>query len=255
MGGIWETASFALRAVGQRNQQLQVISTLSTLLLLLSQLWINAFAYVTAGRLIHCFSPTHAALGIRAIKIGQIFVGCDIISFIVQIIGGLLRWEVLVWALYAVLALITIRITYRLVEFAGGFEPTNKVLYNENYLLFLDGVADAAGRTGADTHTSWGCVAGTRFFISKEAALVEPGSETRVQACYKGAGGLGKGSRIAFQRAVELPATRLRAGDQGKISGYVTFRSLRTLRAYCTLRIHHQHLASSPNRREAFVKV
>lgn len=90
MGGIWETASFALRAVGQRNQQLQVISTLSTLLLLLSQLWINAFAYVTAGRLIHCFSPTHAALGIRAIKIGQIFVGCDIISFIVQIIGGLL---------------------------------------------------------------------------------------------------------------------------------------------------------------------
>lgn len=292
MGGIWETTSFAPRAVGQRNQQSQVISTLSTLLLLLFPLWINAFAYMTAGRLIHCFSPTHAALGIRAIKIGRIFVWCDIFSFIVQIIGGLLlmpgnnvdsirlglkiymggvglqqlsilgfsaliwrfhwkkkngervystiykdegdrerdrrgkwslyrRWEVLVWALYAVLALITVGLLglrTRLKTDSPTTDPDYIPPCRIRWRVRTDKqgplqrelppvsrrVADAAGRTGADTHTSWGCIAGTRFFISKEAALVDLGSETRVQACYKGA--------EDWERAAELHA-RERANE------------------------------------------
>lgn len=29
---------------------------------------------------------------------------------------------------------------YRLIEFAGGFSPSNKILYDENYLLYLDGL-------------------------------------------------------------------------------------------------------------------
>lgn len=32
------------------------------------------------------------------------------------------------------------RIMYRLIEFAGGFSPSNKILYDENYLLYLDGL-------------------------------------------------------------------------------------------------------------------
>ncbi|KAF9628944.1 putative rta1 domain protein [Lasiodiplodia theobromae] len=208
-GAFWETASFALRALGQRNQQSQSIATLSQFLLLLSPLWINAFAYMTAGRLIHCFSATHAALGMPATRIGRVFVWCDVVSFVVQAIGGLLlapgntaeamrlglrvymvgvgvqevfivvfavlvgkfhwgkrrgergyvkeveeggqgwggwgawlyrRWELLTYVLYAVLVLITIRIMYRLIEFARGFDPSNKILYNESYLLYLDGL-------------------------------------------------------------------------------------------------------------------
>lgn len=46
---------------------------------------------MTAGRLIHFFGrTTHAALGMRATRIGRVFVWCDVVSFVIQAIGGLL---------------------------------------------------------------------------------------------------------------------------------------------------------------------
>ena len=50
-------------------------------------------------------------------------------------------WKWVTYSLYAVLALITMRIIFRLVEFSGGVEPgENELPYKEGYVLGLDAV-------------------------------------------------------------------------------------------------------------------
>ncbi|CAN9085762.1 unnamed protein product [Alternaria alternata] len=66
MGAIWELASFILRTLGTRNQQNEAYATASTLLFLLAPLWINAFVYMTAGRLIYFLHPKKRLWGIKA---------------------------------------------------------------------------------------------------------------------------------------------------------------------------------------------
>ncbi|KAI1334609.1 RTA1 like protein-domain-containing protein [Xylariaceae sp. FL0016] len=48
------------------------------------------------------------------------------------------RWARLLVALYIVLGLITIRIIYRIAEFAGGITPSNPVPFHEEYSYVLD---------------------------------------------------------------------------------------------------------------------
>jgi len=89
-GAIWEFVSFILRALGTRNQQNEALVILSTLLFLLAPLWINAFVYMTAGRLVYFLHPRKKLWRIEAVKIGRWFVGLDIFSFIVQAAGGVM---------------------------------------------------------------------------------------------------------------------------------------------------------------------
>ncbi|KAH8636559.1 hypothetical protein IG631_08394 [Alternaria alternata] len=90
MGAIWELASFILRSLGTRDQQNEAYATASTLLFLLAPLWINAFVYMTAGRLVYFLYPKNRLWGIEAVKMGRWFVWLDILSFIVQAAGGLM---------------------------------------------------------------------------------------------------------------------------------------------------------------------
>lgn len=48
------------------------------------------------------------------------------------------RWQWVTYALYATLSLITMRIIFRLVEFAAGTEVSNPLPYHEKYALILD---------------------------------------------------------------------------------------------------------------------
>ncbi|KAF2739765.1 hypothetical protein EJ04DRAFT_508626, partial [Polyplosphaeria fusca] len=88
MGVSWELVSFILRALGSHHQQSQAYSFASSLLFLLAPLWINAFVYMTAGRLMWTFHPDRKVAGIKAISLGKYFVWLDIFSFIVQGVGG-----------------------------------------------------------------------------------------------------------------------------------------------------------------------
>ncbi|CAN9107352.1 unnamed protein product [Alternaria alternata] len=90
MGAIWELASFILRTLGTRDQQNEAYATASTLLFLLAPLWINAFVYMTAGRLVYFLHHKRRLWGIEAVKMGRWFVWLDILSFIVQAAGGLM---------------------------------------------------------------------------------------------------------------------------------------------------------------------
>lgn len=88
MGAAWELVAFVTRALASHDQQSLGYAFASSLFFLLAPLWINAFVYMTAGRLIWTFHPEKRIWKLKAISIGKYFVWLDIFSFVVQGIGG-----------------------------------------------------------------------------------------------------------------------------------------------------------------------
>ncbi|MCJ1385194.1 hypothetical protein MMC17_008315 [Xylographa soralifera] len=197
MGGLWETGGFIVRSLSTRAQQLTGLVLASELLVLLAPLWINAFDYMVLGRMIHFFLPAHSLFGIRASTLALYFVLLDIVSFVIQLVGGAMggpepppeqllkgvhiymggigmqeffilvflglavrfhvqmlgmekrgelvgtrkgRWRQLLFTLYASLALISIRIFFRLIEFSAGTSSSNPLPYHEIYFYAFDAV-------------------------------------------------------------------------------------------------------------------
>lgn len=92
MGGTWETVSFAIHALGSREQQNQAYATVSQILFLLAPLWINAFVYMTFTRAAWYYhyppeSKRHL-FGIPITAMTKIFVWADAVAFLVQAAGG-----------------------------------------------------------------------------------------------------------------------------------------------------------------------
>ncbi|PWY89669.1 RTA1 domain protein [Aspergillus sclerotioniger CBS 115572] len=202
MGATWELIAFIFRALLTQNQNNSNYDTIYTIMFLLAPLWINAFLYMTLGRLIHFFLPTQTLAGITSQKYGRIFVWLDIFAFIVQLAGAAITtptdiptrtimigvhiymggiglqeffiliftcltihlhrsvlhlektgtlpgektsganipWRWMFYALYTALGLITVRIIFRLAQYAQGTSPTNPVLTHESYEYIFDAV-------------------------------------------------------------------------------------------------------------------
>ncbi|KAM0421377.1 hypothetical protein ACHAPT_010912 [Fusarium lateritium] len=88
MGALWECICFILRALGAKDQQESGYMIVSTLLLLLAPLWINAFAYMTVARLVYFLHPRRRLAGLSAQWLAKCFVTVDVICFIIQAAGG-----------------------------------------------------------------------------------------------------------------------------------------------------------------------
>ena len=125
MGAAWELASFITRALGAHNQQSQTLVIVSQLLLLLAPLCasdslpprlfapsavalkilrivlllihflsantpigVNAFVYMTVGRMIHFFHPSQRVGRVKGSSVAKYFVWADVVSFLVQGTGG-----------------------------------------------------------------------------------------------------------------------------------------------------------------------
>ncbi|EAW14620.1 RTA1 domain-containing protein [Aspergillus clavatus NRRL 1] len=202
MGASWELLAFVFRVLQTRYQNEDAYASAHTILYLLAPLWINAFVYMTLGRLIHFLIPDKRLGGISAKRYGLVFVWLDVLAFLVQlggaaisslsdtdpsiimlgihiymggiglqelfvvIFGGLtihlhrrmikmekvgeldmekatrgsVAWRWLFRAIYAVLGLITVRIIFRLAQFARGADANNPVLTHEAYEYVLDAV-------------------------------------------------------------------------------------------------------------------
>lgn len=204
MGATWEFFSFLLRTLGTRNQQSLAFAIVSQVLVLLAPLWINAFLYMVLGRMIYYFIPAQTLWGLKATSIAKYFVWLDVLSFITQLVGGVMiqpgssgsavmtgihiymggiglqeffilificlctkfflvkraeerrlsssrnliiqsgpssqqNWRILLFAIYSCLTLITVRIIFRMIEFASGTNPaTNPIPYHEAYFMCLD---------------------------------------------------------------------------------------------------------------------
>ncbi|KAK1687431.1 RTA1 domain-containing protein [Colletotrichum godetiae] len=88
MASIWETLAFVFRAASSKNQQSNGIYLVFQIFILLAPIWVNAFAYMTLGRMIYFFHPSRSLLRIPAATFAAIFVALDIVSFAVQLTGG-----------------------------------------------------------------------------------------------------------------------------------------------------------------------
>ncbi|KAF5677546.1 RTA1-like protein [Fusarium heterosporum] len=194
MAGIWETMAFTFRAISTKHQQSIGVLLTFNIFILLAPIWVNAYAYMTLGRMVYCFTPSHSLIGMPAATLAAIFVGLDIISFIVQLVGGSMAgpgsppeeqmkavhiymggiglqeffiiifivlcvlfqkkmrqmrqenikasstsdWGMLLCTLYFSLAMISVRIIYRFIEFSGGMGQDNALVTHEIYFYILE---------------------------------------------------------------------------------------------------------------------
>ncbi|PVH97036.1 hypothetical protein DM02DRAFT_616795 [Periconia macrospinosa] len=88
MGAGWELVSFITRALGAHRQDIQAYAYTANIFFLLAPLWINAYIYMTAGRLIWTYHHQKKVWFCKAASIGKYFVWLDIFSFLVQGAGG-----------------------------------------------------------------------------------------------------------------------------------------------------------------------
>jgi RTA1 like protein len=88
MGSLWELGGYIFRSLGVTAQKNEGWVTAQALLILLAPLWINAYVYMLLGRMVHFFLDERKLCRIRAKNFTRIFVSLDIISFLVQAIGG-----------------------------------------------------------------------------------------------------------------------------------------------------------------------
>ena len=92
MAALWETSGYAIRSYNITRQAESGVNTAQFLLILLAPLWVNAFVYMTLGRMIHFFLPEgeDRIFGVRARRVTKMFVWFDVTAFIVQLAGGLM---------------------------------------------------------------------------------------------------------------------------------------------------------------------
>ena len=88
MGGCWETAGYIFRTLAVENQLSEAFQSAQLLLILLAPLWINAFVYMTFGRMVHFYLQSDKVFFLKAKRITLIFVLFDISAFLVQAAGG-----------------------------------------------------------------------------------------------------------------------------------------------------------------------
>ncbi|KAM0284391.1 hypothetical protein ACHAQH_001967 [Verticillium albo-atrum] len=88
MASIWETLALLFRTISTKHQQSSGIYLVFQIFILLAPIWVNAFAYMTLGRMIHYFHPSRSLIGLPAPALAALFVALDIVSFAVQLAGG-----------------------------------------------------------------------------------------------------------------------------------------------------------------------
>ncbi|KAJ5656151.1 hypothetical protein N7507_008101 [Penicillium longicatenatum] len=180
-----------------------LFDTWFTIFFLLAPIWINAFIYMTLGRMVNFFLPDKRLCRISARRFGVIFICLDILAFLVQLAGAVLssstgdsmkmvmlgvhlymggiglqdmfilcflaltihlhrqllqleingterdiqklkhcaypwRWQF--YTIYLALGLITVRIVFRLAQYAQGTSASNQVLTHEVYEYVFDAV-------------------------------------------------------------------------------------------------------------------
>ncbi|CAN9216184.1 unnamed protein product [Alternaria alternata] len=88
MASLWETGAYAFRALGSKDQQSSGIATVAQILVLVAPIWVNAFAYMVFARIVHFYSPTRKVWFLSPSILALNFVTLDIVSLVVQLIGG-----------------------------------------------------------------------------------------------------------------------------------------------------------------------
>ena len=84
MGVAWEAVGWSTGYLGAKDQQKSAYAQIMQILTYLAPLWVNAFAYMTLGRMIHYFIPDRRIWVMKGRLLGRSFVLADITCFIIQ---------------------------------------------------------------------------------------------------------------------------------------------------------------------------
>ncbi|KAL3420633.1 RTA1 domain protein [Phlyctema vagabunda] len=90
IGGVWETAGYAIRAAGTKHEDSVGLYATQLTLIVLAPAFVAAFNYMLFGRILRTYSPdgNSKALGISDTWVTRIFVGFDVVSFLTQSAGA-----------------------------------------------------------------------------------------------------------------------------------------------------------------------
>ncbi|PSN66651.1 hypothetical protein BS50DRAFT_676411 [Corynespora cassiicola Philippines] len=88
MAGMWETVAFVLRTLGAKDGRVIPYYVVSTVLFILAPLWINAFLFMLCSRCITASLQDAKVYGIRSSWLTKLFVGADVICFVIQAYGS-----------------------------------------------------------------------------------------------------------------------------------------------------------------------
>ncbi len=75
----WQTATYIARALSIIHPRNTILYTMWSILILIGPLWINAFVYMVVGRMVFNFLDNHKLGGVKAWKLGTLFVCFDIL--------------------------------------------------------------------------------------------------------------------------------------------------------------------------------
>ncbi|KAF2673405.1 hypothetical protein BT63DRAFT_451448 [Microthyrium microscopicum] len=90
IGALWETAAFLFRILSAKSPTNKAAYDASFLLVLLAPVCINAFDYMIVSRIVKAFLLDGRVLGLKRSILGKLFVCSDLVSFVIQIAGGLM---------------------------------------------------------------------------------------------------------------------------------------------------------------------
>ncbi|KAJ6258386.1 hypothetical protein Dda_6426 [Drechslerella dactyloides] len=88
LGATWEAVAFGLRSAATQNPLSDGLGIPSQILIYLSPLLVNAFAYMVLGRMVWYYLEAKRVFGVSATRLTVIFVWLDIIAFLVQLVGA-----------------------------------------------------------------------------------------------------------------------------------------------------------------------
>ncbi|KAK6333622.1 hypothetical protein TWF730_003808 [Orbilia blumenaviensis] len=88
IGASWETVAFGLRSKLTQSPFGPGLSVPMSILIYLSPLLVNAYAYMVLGRMVWYYLSDKSIARIRAPRLTVIFVWLDIIAFLVQLVGA-----------------------------------------------------------------------------------------------------------------------------------------------------------------------
>jgi hypothetical protein len=76
---LWQTVTYVLREVSIFMPKSTWLYSAWFIMILIGPLWINAFVYMVLARMVWCFQPEKKLAGVRAWKLGTLFVCLDVL--------------------------------------------------------------------------------------------------------------------------------------------------------------------------------
>ncbi|KAK2616370.1 hypothetical protein QQS21_000611 [Conoideocrella luteorostrata] len=92
MATIWETTALIFRTLSSKMLQNRPMYMIFEILILFAPLWVNAYVYITLGRMTHYFHPARSILNIPPVLVTTTFMLLVVAAGAIQLVGRCTVW-------------------------------------------------------------------------------------------------------------------------------------------------------------------